>query len=63
MSTPITRPSGPAASDARKLSMPEPLPRSSTVSPGAMSARSRKWPTPANESIAAAGIRSSSPGG
>jgi hypothetical protein len=42
MSTPITYPSGPAASAARKLSVPEPLPRSTTVSPGEIAARSRK---------------------
>jgi hypothetical protein len=42
MSTPITLPSGPAWLAARKLSIPEPLPRSSTVSPGWMAARSRK---------------------
>ncbi len=42
MSMPITLPASPAASAARKESVPEPLPRSSTTSPGAIAARSRK---------------------
>jgi hypothetical protein len=41
MSIPITRPFSPVARAARKLSMPEPLPRSTIVSPGLIAARSK----------------------
>ena len=40
-------------------SVPEPEPRSSTVSPGSIAARSSMWPTPANEASAAGGDASS----
>ena len=46
-----------------KESVPEPEPRSSTVSPGLMAARSSMWPTPANEASASAGTASQPVGG
>ena len=44
-------------------SVPEPEPRSSTVSPGSIAARSSMWPTPANEASASAGTASSQSAG
>ena len=41
MSTPTTRPVSPTSTAAQKMSVPEPEPRSSTVSPGRRAARSR----------------------
>src|SRR5439155_1626762 len=59
-STPITRPESPTWTAAQNTSVPEPEPRSSTLSPGASAARSRWYPTPANDASASAGIASSS---
>jgi hypothetical protein len=59
MSTPITRPVGPTCRAARKQSMPPPLPRSSTVSPGRSAAIARGFPQP-RPMLAPSGKRSSS---
>jgi hypothetical protein len=59
MSTPMTRPAEPVRWAAMNESVPEPEPRSMTLSPGWMRARSSMWPTPANEASAAAGTASS----
>ena len=45
------------------VSVPEPEPRSSTVSPVSIAARSRKWPTPANEASESGGTASSQAAG
>ena len=63
MSTPTTRPDSPTSTAAQKMSVPEPEPRSSTVSPGWSAARSRWCPTPAKDASASAGILSSSAAG
>ena len=55
MSTPITLPSGPTWWAARKQSMPPPLPRSRTVSPGLSSAMATGLPHPAEAATASIG--------
>jgi hypothetical protein len=58
-STPIARPVSPTAWAARMVSMPPPLPTSSTVSPALSAARGTGLPTPSAQSIARSGTRAS----
>ena len=62
MSIPMARPRGPTAFAARRRSVPEPQPMSTTVAPAAIGSMRRGFPTPANDSTANGGMRASSSG-
>ena len=54
-STPMTLPARPTLRAARRLSIPAPEPRSSTVWPGVISPRPSGLPTPAKDSVTVGG--------